>query len=78
MTNISGFYLPRSNIVLFACLQILGDVQDFLKVPRMELKSRQVKIHRGSLSSLVENWDDVQRTLTGTPYESFLHADYQR
>lgn len=56
----------------------LGDVQDFLKVPRMELKSRQVKIHRGSLSNLVENWDDVQKTLTGTPYESFLHADYQR
>ncbi|POO03088.1 P-loop containing nucleoside triphosphate hydrolase [Trema orientale] len=56
----------------------LTDVQDFLKVPRMDLKSRQVKIHKGSLSNLVENWDDIQKTLTGTPYESFLHADYRR
>ncbi|KAF4391585.1 hypothetical protein G4B88_030736 [Cannabis sativa] len=56
----------------------LTDVQDFLKVPRMELKSRQVKIHKGSLSNLVENWDDIQKALTGTPFESFLHADYRR
>lgn len=53
----------------------LFEVQDFLKVPRMELKSRQVKIHKGPLSQQVENWDDVKKTLNGTAYESFL-ADY--
>ncbi|KAI5661061.1 hypothetical protein M9H77_20384 [Catharanthus roseus] len=56
---------------------ILTDVQAFLRVPQMELHSRQVKIHRGSLSSQVENWSDVENTLKGTPYESFLHADYE-
>ncbi|KAL6963969.1 hypothetical protein U1Q18_034974 [Sarracenia purpurea var. burkii] len=54
----------------------LRDVQAFLKVPWQELKSRQVKIHKGSLSQQVENWDDVHKALTGTPYETFLHSDY--
>lgn len=58
------------------CLQILMDLQDFLKVPHRELKSRQVKIHKGSLSNQIENWGDVEKTLKGTHYESFLHADY--
>ena len=44
----------------------------------MELKSRQVKIHKGSLCSQVENWNDVSKALTGTPYESYLHEDYRR
>ncbi|XP_061367141.1 uncharacterized protein LOC133310257 [Gastrolobium bilobum] len=57
---------------------ILTDVQDFLKVPRMNLKSRQVKIHKGSLSSQVENWKNITKALTGTPYESLLHEDYRR
>uniref|UniRef100_A0A2N9IS62 Sulfotransferase n=1 Tax=Fagus sylvatica TaxID=28930 RepID=A0A2N9IS62_FAGSY len=56
----------------------LKDVQDFLKVPYRELKSRQVKIHKGSLSQQVENWDDIQKTIKGTHYESFLHADYRK
>ncbi|KAK4724385.1 hypothetical protein R3W88_027164 [Solanum pinnatisectum] len=56
---------------------ILNDVQDFLKVPRRDLHSRQVKIHKGTLSSQVENWVDVEKTLKGTPYESFLRADYK-
>ncbi|KAJ6403520.1 hypothetical protein OIU84_015432 [Salix udensis] len=54
----------------------LLDVQDFLKVPRRELKSRQVKIHKGSLSNYVENWDEVQKSLKGTHYESLLSGDY--
>lgn len=58
-------------------LQKLLDVQDFLRVPQMDLNSRQVKIHKGSLSQQVENWDDIQNTLKGTPYESFLHSDYK-
>ncbi|KAJ4965810.1 hypothetical protein NE237_017659 [Protea cynaroides] len=55
----------------------LMEVQNFLRVPQRKLNSRQVKIHKGPLSELVENWDDVHNTLKGTPYESFIHADYQ-
>ncbi|KZV45992.1 hypothetical protein F511_10682, partial [Dorcoceras hygrometricum] len=54
----------------------LEDVQDFLGLPKMELTSRQVKIHRGSLSEHMKNWDDVNKTLSGTKYESFLTGDY--
>ncbi|XP_031129727.1 uncharacterized protein LOC116031620 [Ipomoea triloba] len=54
----------------------LIDVQDFLHVPHKELRSRQVKIHKGPLSLQVENWGEVEKTLKGTPYESFLQADY--
>ncbi|XWS45291.1 hypothetical protein CRYUN_Cryun15aG0124100 [Craigia yunnanensis] len=55
---------------------ILNDVQEFLGLPQMQLTSRQVKIHKGSLSDFVNNWDDVNKTLNGTEYESFLRADY--
>ncbi|KAG2409092.1 uncharacterized protein HKW66_Vig0039140 [Vigna angularis] len=55
----------------------LRDVQDFLKVPQMDLKSRQVKIHKGSLSSQIGNWNDVTKVLTGTPFESFIREDYR-
>lgn len=54
----------------------LQDVLDFLGLPQMELKSRQVKIHNGSLADHIKNWDDVNRTLKGTAYEHFLYADY--
>lgn len=63
---------------IFTCLQTLIDVQDFLKVPHRELKSRQVKIHKGSLSQQVENWDDLEKVIKGTHYESFLQADYRK
>lgn len=55
----------------------LVDVQNFLRVPQQELKSRQVKIHKGSLSSQVENWGDIEKTLKETHYKSFLHEDYK-
>lgn len=54
----------------------LVDIQDFLGIPRMPLTSRQVKIHRGPLWEHIKNWDDVNKTLDGTAYERFLHADY--
>lgn len=61
----------------FSCLyQKLKDVQEFLGLPQRELSSRQVKIHEGSLSDFVNNWDDVNKTLNGTEYENFLRADY--
>ncbi|XP_075514910.1 uncharacterized protein LOC142549704 [Primulina tabacum] len=53
----------------------LVDVQDFLGLPKMELTSRQVKIHKGLLSEHMKNWDDVNKTLRGTKYESFLNSD---
>lgn len=55
----------------------LADVQAFLRVPQRDLKSRQVKIHKGPLSEYVQNWDDVQMALKDTPYERFLYADYE-
>ncbi|WVZ24348.1 hypothetical protein V8G54_002892 [Vigna mungo] len=54
----------------------LKDVQDFLGLPQMELRSRQIKIHRGALSDHIKNWDDVNKTLHGTAYECFLQTDY--
>lgn len=56
----------------------LADIQEFLKVPQRDLRSRQVKIHRGPLSNYVENWDDVQKALKGTQYESFLYGEYRK
>ncbi|XP_047983440.1 uncharacterized protein LOC125224127 isoform X1 [Salvia hispanica] len=55
----------------------LVDVQNFLRVPLRDLSSRQVKIHKGSLSSQVENWGDIEKALEGTPYQSYLHEDYK-
>lgn len=54
----------------------LKDIQEFLWLPQMDLTSRQVKIHKGPLSEHVKNWDDVNKTLKGTVYESFLLSDY--
>lgn len=58
-------------------LQKLQDVLEFLDLPKMELTSRQVKIHPGPLSDHVSNWEDVNKTLKGTPYEGFL-LDYRK
>nr|XP_043616923.1 nodulation protein H isoform X2 [Erigeron canadensis] len=54
----------------------LIEVQDFLKLPHMKLTSRQVKIHKGSLSEHIKNWNDVNSTLYGTTYQKLLQADY--
>ncbi|KAK6916465.1 hypothetical protein RJ641_019326 [Dillenia turbinata] len=56
----------------------LEEIQDFLRVPRRNLESRQVKIHKGPLSEQVENWKDMEKTLKGTKYESFLYGDYRK
>ncbi|KAL5705793.1 hypothetical protein ACHQM5_024046 [Ranunculus cassubicifolius] len=50
----------------------LMDVQEFLRIPRRKLKSRQVKIHKAALSEQISNWGDVENALRGTQYESFL------
>ncbi|GKD62082.1 sulfotransferase domain-containing protein [Tanacetum coccineum] len=54
----------------------LIQIEDFLKLPRMRLNSRQVKIHKGPLSEHIDNWDEVNKTLSGTMYEKYLTADY--
>lgn len=56
-------------------LQKLKDVQEFLRVPYRDLESRQVKIHTAPLSEQIQNWDEVQKALTGTPYQSFLRSN---
>ncbi|KAH1252447.1 hypothetical protein GmHk_04G009405 [Glycine max] len=53
----------------------LKDVQEFLRVPYRDLESRQVKIHTAALSKQIENWNEVQEALTGTPYQRFLFKD---
>ncbi|KAG6663179.1 hypothetical protein I3843_02G005300 [Carya illinoinensis] len=54
----------------------LEDVQEFLKLPHMKLTSRQIKIHKGPLSDHINNWEEINKTLTGTAYESFLRSEY--
>lgn len=53
----------------------LVDVQEFLGLPLRDLTSRQVKIHKGPLSEHIKNWDEVNRTLYGTAYQSFLSSE---
>ena len=57
-------------------MQKLVDVLEFLRLPKMDLSSRQVKIHNGPLWKHIKNWDDVNKTLSGTAYEKFLRGDY--
>ncbi|XP_030538866.1 nodulation protein H-like [Rhodamnia argentea] len=53
----------------------LNEVQEFLDLPTKDLTSRQIKIHSGPLSDHIKNWNDVLKTLDGTSYERFIHAD---
>ncbi|EPS70269.1 p-loop containing nucleoside triphosphate hydrolase family protein-like protein, partial [Genlisea aurea] len=53
----------------------LDQVQDFIKVPRQKLRSDQIKIHNGPISSLVSNWEEIVETLNGTKYQKFLYED---
>ncbi|XWS24270.1 hypothetical protein CRYUN_Cryun28dG0086400 [Craigia yunnanensis] len=55
----------------------LREVQEFLRLPYRELTSGQIKIHTAPLSEQVANWDDVQKAVKKTSYESFLHSDYK-
>ncbi|XP_074354185.1 uncharacterized protein LOC141693078 [Apium graveolens] len=55
----------------------LVDVLEFLKVPYRDLTSRQVKIHSGPLSQHISNWENVQKALNGTSFESYLKEDYR-
>lgn len=61
---------------LSTVVQKLKEVQEFLSLPTMDLTSRQIKIHSGPLLDHIKNWDDVLKTINGTSYEHFIHADY--
>ncbi|GFQ00169.1 hypothetical protein PHJA_002160900 [Phtheirospermum japonicum] len=56
----------------------LVDVQEFLKLPRRNLTSLQVKIHSGPLQTQIDNFDDVKKKLKGTLYENFINTDYKK
>ncbi|XP_015697852.1 nodulation protein H-like [Oryza brachyantha] len=51
----------------------LMDVLDFMRLPKRKLSSRHVKIHTKLLRDHIYNWADVNKTLMGTQYESFLN-----
>lgn len=53
-------------------LQALSRVQEFLGLPVRRLSSRHVKIHTSPLPDLVDNWEDVRRTLKATEFARFL------
>ncbi|KAI4330297.1 hypothetical protein MLD38_028597 [Melastoma candidum] len=81
VAKVLSFFNSTRHIVLFyedivKNLIILRNVQDFLGLPVMNLTSRQVKIHKGPVSELVSNWEDVYQALKGTTYERFTHLDY--
>ncbi|CAN1814662.1 hypothetical protein LINPERHAP1_LOCUS27192 [Linum perenne] len=79
-TALKNYNTTRNIVVYYEDLvkdsKKLEEVQEFLRLPVMKLRSRQVKIHKGPLSELIENWEDVNKTLNGTEFESFLRADY--
>ncbi|XP_037415821.1 nodulation protein H-like [Triticum dicoccoides] len=50
----------------------LSRVQEFLGLPVRRLSSRHVKIHTSPLPDLVDNWEDVRRTLKPTLFARFL------
>jgi len=56
-------------------VQKVKDVQEFLGLPLRDMHSRQVKIHTGPLWKQIGNWEEVRKTLRGTPYQNFLFPD---
>ncbi|KAL6007492.1 hypothetical protein ACLOJK_032990 [Asimina triloba] len=50
----------------------LVDVQEFLRIPQMKLRSRQAKIHTKPLSKQVANWKTVHNALKDTKFSIFL------
>ncbi|KAF1871411.1 hypothetical protein Lal_00020204 [Lupinus albus] len=53
----------------------LKDVEEFIRVPYRDLESHQVKIHTAPLWDQIQNWNEVQQALNGTPYQTFLNTN---
>lgn len=71
-TESTYYRCSKTNLIL----QKLVEVQQFLGLPELDLTSHQVKIHKGSPAEHIKNWDEVDKTLRGTIYESFLYTEY--
>jgi hypothetical protein len=53
----------------------LADVQRFLEVEPVQLKSGHTRSRKRALSETIENWPEVEGALRGSPYERFLQDD---
>jgi len=55
----------------------LDDLQAFLGVDPVPLKSMFKRVRSRPLSDTIENWAEMEDALRGTPYERFLEDDLQ-
>jgi hypothetical protein len=55
----------------------LDELQDFLGVEPVPLKSMFKRVRSRPLTETISNWDEVASALRGTPYERFLEDDLQ-
>ncbi|KAH7426039.1 hypothetical protein KP509_11G082400 [Ceratopteris richardii] len=73
---LKAFNSTRHTVVYYEDLverkEMLEQIQEFLGVPILTLRSQQVKIHTKPLSDQIRNWDIVYDTLNGTEFEKFL------
>jgi hypothetical protein len=53
----------------------LAEVQRFLGVEPVSLKSGHTRARKRALSETIENWPEVEEALRGSPYERFLQDD---
>lgn len=55
----------------------LDDLQSFLGVDPVPLRSMFKRVRSRSLAETIENWEEVEAALRGTPYARFLEDDLQ-
>jgi hypothetical protein len=55
----------------------LDELQSFLGVDPVPLESVFKRVRSRPLAETIENWDEVEAALRGTPYERFLEDDLQ-
>jgi hypothetical protein len=55
----------------------LPEIQRFLGVESMPLKSDHSRARKRSLRETIENWPEVEGALRGSPYERFLQDDLE-
>jgi hypothetical protein len=70
--DVNAFDVWLLSSFLCSLFQELIRVQEFLRVPPRQLKSKHVKIHTQPLADRVENWVELSKVLNGTEYRSFL------
>jgi hypothetical protein len=55
----------------------LDELQSFLGVDPVPLRSMFKRVRSRPLAETIENWNEVEEALRGTPYERFLEDDLQ-